>query len=99
MILSGNLILMKISALFLVIVATCFNYAYAGRFIELKKFEDRTLFSSDSFKAFWSIGLATFMDAGANDPLKKFFSKKYSRALYDEEFSRIKRLGFNTLGG
>ena len=41
----------------------------------------------------------TFMDAGANDPLRKLFAQTYSKTLYDDEFSRVQRLGFNTLGG
>lgn len=39
------------------------------------------------------------MDAGANVPLKKLFKKKYGQKLYEQEFSRVKKLGFNTLGG
>lgn len=87
-------ILVKIS-LFILLAAP----ASAGDFIKIRKYGERPLFHSKQFGAFWSIGMVTFMDSGANDPLKALFKKSDSKELYDQEFLRIQNLGFNTLGG
>jgi hypothetical protein len=48
---------------------------------------------------FWSIGMNTFMDTWDNDDLKRVITPESYTKIYEEEFERLRALGFNTISG